>query len=579
MVPTRPMARIRPARWRRAGVAGALLLLLLLAPAPATAASTLSLCPGDAAERAALATVYRDAAGGSLTLRLDAEPRGTGCAKLALPLSAGDVVAIALLPPAAAASSQTMALQGSRDPQGRFVISQIDDGSNAAEHPVALIAPGRNLVPLWTPRPFGIEERARIVSDDGGDLTLSCRAGTEPAGFAVSYPAALPPLPGLALTVASRGDAGFVIAAADAAAQRRDSPAPLLTLPAAASPHVSRAPVPGTLDRRSALSWSVLCPAAGGTVTLTHLSLEGTPPAGTRSQQRSAWAWQPALWRDRPAKLLEELGQLDVDRVFVSVPMAGDRAVAGADALASFIRAAAARRIAVWAVEGDPHAVLPSEREKFRGRAAALAAFNRQQPVGARLSGVQFDIEPYLVPGYTLAPDRWTAAYLDTLAALGTAARMPVEAAIPFWFPLDGWGERLAGVVQSVALMDYRTRIDDIERYAAPVLAWGTVYHRAVHIGLEFGPLGSEERLVFRRAPQGLLWRVRVGGREALLLLREPAESPSGAAYAQASRRDIAEDGLSFRGRDALLPTLLPALGRAFAPWPSYAGIALHGLL
>jgi hypothetical protein len=342
--------------------------------------------------RATLAPVYRDAAGGSVTLRLDAEPPDAGCARLVLPPAAGDVAAIALLPRAAAAGSpRTLALQGSPDPQGRFVISQIDDGDSAAGHPPALIAPGRNLVPLWTRRPFGAEERARLVSDDGRGLTLSCRAGTRPAGFAVAYPAALPPLPGLALIVAARGDAGFVIAAADAAAQRRDSPVPLLTLPSSASPRLSRAAVPAALDRASALSWSVLCPAAGGTLTLTRLSLDGAPPpAGARARQRSAWAWQPALWRDRPAALLDRLGQLEVDRVFVSVPMAGDRSVAGADALAAFIRAAAARRIAVWAVEGDPHAVLPSEREKFRRRAAALAAFNRQQPRGARLSGVQW---------------------------------------------------------------------------------------------------------------------------------------------------------------------------------------------
>ena len=570
------MARASAAWWHGAGAAGA----LLLAAVPAMAASTLSLCPGDVAEPAALATVYRDAAGGSVTLRLDAAPPAFRCASLVLPSAAGDVAAIALLPPAAAAgSSQTLALQGSRDAQGRLVLSQIDNSDGAAAPPVALIAPGRNLLPLWTPRAFGAEERASIVGDDGGDLTLACRAGTAPAGFTMAYPAALPPLPGLSLRVAARGDGGFVIAAADAAAQRRDRPVPLLTLPASASPRLSHAAVPATLDRAAALRWSVLCPAAGGTLTLTRLSLDGAPPAAARARQRSAWAWQPALWRDRPAALLDRLGQLGVDRVFVSVPMVGDRSVADADALAAFIRAAASRRVAVWAVEGDPHAVLPSERDKFRARAAALAAFNRQQPMDARLSGVQFDIEPYLVPGYTLAPERWIAAYLDTLAALGAAAHMPVEAAIPFWFPLDRWGERLAGIVQSVALMDYRTRADDIERYAAPVLAWGSVYHRAVHIGLEFGPLGSEERLVFRRAPQGELWRLTLGGSEALVLLRAPAESPSGAAYAQASRRDITEDGLSFRGREAALPALLPSLGQVFAPWPSYAGIALHGLL
>jgi hypothetical protein len=572
------MARASRAWWRGAGAAA----VLLLAAVPAMAGSTLSLCPGDAAERAALATVYRDAAGASVTLRLDPAPPATGCASLALPATAGDVAAIALLPPAAAAGSpqtQTLALQGSRDAEGRLAISQIDNG-NGPEHPVALIAPGRNLVPLWTPRAFGIEERARVVSDDGGDLTLACRAGTKAAGFTVAYPASLPPLPGLAMVVAARGDGGFVIAAADAAAQQRDRPVPLLTLPASPSLRVSRGAVPETLDRASALSWSMLCPASGGTLTLTRLSLESAPVSpDARERQRSAWAWQPALWRDQPAALLDRLGRLGVDRVFISVPMVADRSVAGAAALAAFIHAAAARRIAVWAVEGDPHAVLPSERAKFRGRAAALAAFNRQQPAAARLSGVQFDIEPYLVPGFALAPDRWIEAYLDTLAALGAAAHMPVEAAIPFWFPLDRWGERLAQVVGSVALMDYRTRADDIERYAGPVLAWGTVYHRAVHIGLEFGPLGSEERLIFRHAPQGELWRVTLGGREAVVLLRAPAPNPAGTAYAQVSRRDIAEDGLSFRGREAVLPTLLPALGQAFTPWPSYAGIALHGLL
>ena len=574
------MASGEAARPRAAGVAAALLTATLLAAAPAKATSTLSLCPGATAEQASLATVYRDALGGSVTLRLDAQAHQNGCASITLPLAASEIAAIALLPPTAAAgAAETLALQGSRGPQGQLVIAQIESGNEAPEHPLAMIAPGRNLVPLWTPRAFGAEERAAIVGDDAGDITLSCRAGERPAGFSVAYPAALPPIPGLTLVIVARGDPGFVVAAADAAARRRDTPISLVMLPGSASARWSRTAVPTTLDRASTLSWSVLCPARGrGTLTLTRLSLEGAPPARTAAPQRSAWAWQPALWRDRPAALLDRLGQLGVDRVFVSVTMAHDRSVADAEALATFIRAAAARGIAVWAVEGDPYAVLPSEREKFRGRAAVLAAFNRSQLAGARLSGVQFDVEPYLVPGYALAPDRWIAAYLDTLAALGAAARMPVEAAIPFWFPLDRWGERLAGVVGSVALMDYRTRPDDIERYAAPVLAWGTVHHRSVHIGLEFGPLGAEERRLFRRAPQGQLWRVPLGGHEALVLLNAPAENPSGPTYALASHRDIAADSLSFHGREAALSELLPALGQAFAPWPSFAGIALHGL-
>src|SRR5260370_42036847 len=129
----------------------------------------------------------------------------------------------------------------------------MERGNEAPDHPLDMSAPGRNLVPLWTPRAFGAEERAAIASDDAGDITLSCRAGERPAGFSVAYPAALPPIPGLTLVIAARGDADFVLAAAGEAARRRDMPVALLPRPGSASPRWSRAAVPTTLDRSSAL--------------------------------------------------------------------------------------------------------------------------------------------------------------------------------------------------------------------------------------------------------------------------------------------------------------------------------------
>ena len=571
--------RAAVAAWRLCAAA-ALAPIAVALSVPAAATSTLSLCPGATPAHAVLAKEYHEVDGGSVILRLDAQPLQPGCASLVLPPQTSDVADIMLLPPAAAADAAApLALQGNRDARGGFVIAQIEGGNDRAEPAAPLIAPGRNLVPLWTARPFGVEERAVVAVDDGrGAITLSCRPGGKPAGVTIAYPAALPPIGDLTLVVAAQGDAGFVIAAPDDAARRSDSAITLLTLPPSTAIERAQAALPQALERGSALSWSVLCPVQGGRLRLAHLSLEAPPRKDGAAPLRSAWAWQPAVWRDRPGALLARLSRLGIARVFISVTMANDQSVATAPALAAFIKAAAARDIAVWAVEGDPYAVLPSEREKFRTRAGALAAFNQAEPADRRLSGVQFDIEPYLVPGYALAPDQWIAAYLDTLALLGAAAQMPVEAAIPFWFPLDRWGDRLAGVAGSVALMDYRTRTDDIERLAAPVLAWGAVHRRAVHIGLEFGPLGTEERQVFRRAPRGQLWRVALGDREALVLLHAPAENPAGAAYALASRREIAENGLSFRGREAVLSELLPLLTRDFAPWPSFAGIALHGL-
>ena len=562
-------------RWLRvASVAAVIAILLVARPAPA---SVLSLCDGLAAEPGAHAVSYRAIDGSSRTLRLDEKPAGADCAGVALPVASGDVVAIALLPPGDPAP-ETVALQGSSDAQGRFVFGQIEAAPSASPPPLPTLPLGRDLLPRWTPRLFGAEERAGMTQA-GGEITLSCRAGDQPAGFFIAEGAALPAISGLELEVAARGDDGFVLAAADEGARRADAPLPLLALPRAAGTKSARTALPAALDRRSPVTWSLLCPRNAGALTLARVTLEPSRDA-TRiaAPSRSAWAWQPLLWQETPAALLDRLRAQHIDRVYITVPLHADTTVAAPEALSAFIEAAARRSVRVWAVEGDPHAVLSSEREKFRKRSAALAAYNRSHPGAGRLAGVQYDIEPYLVPGFALDPDRWTAAYLDTLAMLGAAAEMPVEAALPFWFSFERWGARLADVVGAIALMDYRTEALDIERSALPALTWGTSYRRTVYIGLELGPLGDEERRRFRRAESGELWRVTVGGQHALLLLGSPEKNPLGESYALASRSAVPGSSLTFNGRETMVDAMLPGLIEGFAPWPAYAGIALHGL-
>src|ERR1700731_3244091 len=103
MAETPPMTSGKAAWLRVDGVAAALLTATVLAVAPTRAASTLSLCTGATPEQASLAAVYRDAAGDSVTLRLDALARPDGCASVTLPPAASAIAAIALLPPTAAA--------------------------------------------------------------------------------------------------------------------------------------------------------------------------------------------------------------------------------------------------------------------------------------------------------------------------------------------------------------------------------------------------------------------------------------------------------------------------------------------
>jgi hypothetical protein len=568
----------RAGRWlRAASLAVASLAVSLLSPRPAPA-SVLSLCDGPTVESGAHALIYRAVDGSSRTLRLDEKAPLESCASLALPLASSDVLTLALMPPAGDHAPEALALQGSNDAQGRFVIGQIEARTGAAPAVLPILTLGRDLLSTWTPRAFGAEERAS-VTQAAGEITLACRAGEQPAGFFIAEGAALPAIPGLEIEIAARGDDGFVFAAADESTHRRDAPLPLMTLTRAAATRSARAKLPASLDRQSPVTWSVLCPRNAGTLTLARAALAPALEA-TRiaAPVRSAWAWQPQLWQETPASLLDRLRAQHIDRVYITVPLDDDASVATPAKLAAFVEAAARQGLGVWAVDGDPHAVLPSEREKFRTRSAALAAYNRRHPTTGRLAGVQYDIEPYLVPGFALDPDRWTAAYLDTLAMLGAAAEMPVEAALPFWFRFEKWGEKLADAVESIALMDYRTDAAEIERSALPALVWGTTYRRAVHIGLELGPLGDEERRRFRCAESGELWRVALGDQHALLLLLAPQKNPLGESYALTSQNRMPGSGVTFNGRESLVDTVLPPLVAAFEAWPAYAGIALHGL-
>jgi hypothetical protein len=571
------MSRHDAGCWRAASVAAALTAVLLVAP-QAASASILSLCDGPAVDPTAHAISYYAVDGSSRTLRLAEKGAVEGCAGLALPLAPSDVVAIALEPPVGDRAPEALTIQGSGNAQGGFVIGQIEARTAAPPASLPMLPLGRDLLPGWTPRLFGAEERAS-VTQAGGEITLSCHAGAQPAGMFMSEGAALPAIPGLELEITTRGDEGFVLAAADESTHRRDAPLPLLPLPGAASMRSVRAALPVSVDRRSPVTWSVLCPGDAATLTVRRLTLapplEATPVA---TPSRSAWAWQPQLWQETPTVFLDRLRAHHMDRVYITVPLRDDTSVVAAEKLGAFIEAAARRGLAVWAVDGDPHAVLPAEREKFRKRTAALAAFNRAHGKAGRLGGIQYDIEPYLVAGFALDPDRWTAAYLDTLAMLAAPAEMPVEVALPFWFPFDKWGARLAEVVGGVALMDYRTEAEEIERSAFPALVWGTTYRRPVHIGLELGPLGDEERRRFRRAESGELWRVPVGGQHALLLLRSAQKNPLGESYALASRSPMPGSSLTFNGRESTVDAMLPGLVSGFGAWPAYAGVALHGL-
>lgn len=309
------------------------------------------------------------------------------------------------------------------------------------------------------------------------------------------------------------------------------------------------------------------------------------PPSSSESEReltRSGWIWRPTAWRDDPEGLFAKLRAWGMNRVYVTVP-ATDQGVEAADLLESFVARASAQQVQVWAVDGDRYALLPEARESYLTRARAYAVYNAGVAEDKRLSGVQYDIEPYLMPGYAMRAAEWNEEYAQLLGLLKELARMPLEIAVPFWFDQQMAGERkfletIVPAVDSVVVMDYRTDLDEVRRLARPFLNWGGRYDREVHIALETVRLPDAALSMFRPAELGTLWLSSWDGLPILFLLKSPRRDlGTGRLFAYSHGGRSLSSRTTFHGREDTLRSSLETLERDFAAWPSFAGLAVHG--
>lgn len=543
-----------------------LLIPLVAMSAMSANAGSIQICADGGAAAAAQATLVR--ADGTAA-RVVVGPRPLpGCgAATAVPVAVDDVLAVH---PLAGRAGDTL-LVHARGADGPFRIASVEVPAADTRIARAPLPVGDDLLPLLAARAFGVEERAHVTRD-GDALVLRCAAGARPAGAVLSGPWTLPHARA-DLHWQATGDGTFELAMADAALAARESATPLGDL--AAGDGNARLPATA-FDRAAWRHFTIACPPGAASLRLAALRLVARAAA---VPARAAWVWSPDAWRAGARQVLSHAARHGIATLFAAVPVRAG-AVQAPAALASFVRAARSAGIAVWAVDGDPRMVLPGEQDATTGRVHAYAAYNRSVADDARLAGVQFDIEHYLLPGYGGAAARLDARYAALAHALrGAAGTLALDFVVPFWWrPGTPMLDALAGAATSVTVMDYRTDPAQARAFAQPLLDWGAVHGKAVRIALEAGPVAAERQRRYVRADAGDLWVVDVDGQPVLLLLRGARANPLGPAYRLAHERLLDGSATTFHGREAALLDLLPALERHFAAWESFGGIALHEL-
>lgn len=508
-------------------------------------------------------------------------PASAGCQQLELVVPASDVVG--LLPITARLSAELVPwLSLSGKTQGsRFLFGEVTSGKPAPTHALAPQPfPLRtNLLGSLNATPFGAEKRTRVTLANG-QLSLQCTPGRQPAGLVLSANAYLPRAR-TRLQISGSGSGRFEIVTVNAEQAAIESGSRLGYFEAqglARTQTYDLSTRPVWQDWRH---WTLACPADSAQLQLNRLELL---PQTVTTPARAAWVWQAGEWQHQPDSVLRLAKKYALRTLYITIPVVAG-AVQNPERLAAFIRRAGAANIGVWAVDGDPNMVQLQERPATLERARAYARFNRTMPLGARLKGVQFDVEPYLLTGYELATDAWEQRYVELVKALhggdpdiaqGTLA---LEMVVPFWWAgKPGLLDAMAPWVTGLVVMDYRTDASDIYRFAVPFLDWGERHGKAVRIALEAGPIAPETRYRYEQAPEGELWQVQLGEHHFLLMLRSARPNPLGTAFRRVSSYEISGSATTFHGDTARLLRQLPELETVFSAWPGFGGMALHEL-
>ncbi|WP_315927836.1 hypothetical protein [Mesorhizobium sp. SP-1A] len=441
-----------------------------------------------------------------------------------------------------------------------------------AEPPVKPFPLNANLLPLFDIRPFGAEERASATAQDDG-IALSCAAGQRPAGLVFKaqgyrYPGAMRGV----LAVEGSSQAGLSFAVVQ---EGQDAPR---TLPArpdgdtlASVPSTDWAPAGG-----AARQLVMLCPNSASTATITAIRLvpAGRPPAGI-----GTWLWDARAWLDRPDLLVSALRRDDVRDLFLQIRVDGE-AIADRTKLIHLITAMSNAGIAVHSVEGDPDMASAAGRTEALRRARILRGLRE----AGMVRSFQYDIEPYLRPGFASDPVAGWQEWATTINALSDALGEKVSVVVPFWMLGRPGGERAleaaAGSIAGITVMAYRTDSAQVEQAAQDWLDWGAFHDLLISIAIENGPLPAEYNRIYRRAEYGDLILDRSGQQPMVRMLGSAvSNSYTKPTYSFSQELEIDPARISFLNDRGALAQARERLGRVLSGWMAFERLMIHGLI
>ena len=310
------------------------------------------------------------------------------------------------------------------------------------------------------------------------------------------------------------------------------------------------------------------------TFALERFVLERMSTDPVPRHTKGFWVWDYHAAVARPETFIQDCERAGVTRILVQMPHKDDPPAVWS-AYAALLKRATQSNVEIFALDGYPEAIY--EPAPLIEKISRLRTLLPEE----HLTGLQLDIEPYLLGQFSDPQDY--SLYLHVIekikAALGDRARLSIV--MPFWFSAKTANNRpldfeVMDRVDEVALMSYRTDLDDLEDITEHALRYGDAVGVPVWLAVETRSLPIDRQVTLIReirTDRANAYLDREGRR--LVFAPPPPDQKEG--FRVAHQITVLPERLTFAGKRRR--DVQAALNTIFAfPHTSLAGVLIHDM-
>lgn len=257
------------------------------------------------------------------------------------------------------------------------------------------------------------------------------------------------------------------------------------------------------------------------TVRAQETSAPRVVPEDSRISPRAMWVWNTRdVFADGEAKdeffqfcAREQIGEiyLSLDLGFQAAPDGPRYDLRGPERYREFLERAHGQGLEVEALAGTPEWATRENHPFALAAVDVVLEFNRSSPAGARFDGIHFDVEPYVLIGYShpVYRKQLLREFLQMVSLCAertrNAPKLRFACDVPSWFypasnperqelsvKFNGQektvGEHLTDLLETVTIMDYHNRADGANGIIArgiTALKYAAAKGKKIRVGLE----------------------------------------------------------------------------------------------